>query len=452
MQTPSFLDELRSSLSGTLFLPDDDGYDQARLAWNLAVDQRPAAVAVPADVSDVQRVVRTAAAAGLGVLTQPNGHSAARDLSGIILIRPSAFDEVSVDVERRTVRVGAGVNWGRVLPLLEGTGLIALAGSNPEVNTVAYSLSGGHSMFGRAYGLQAPALTAVELVDAAGDVRHISDDSDPELMWALRGAGGLFGVVTAIEFSLFDGDELYGGKLMFAPERGADLLSAVFELANTEPALGLSFGMINFPDAPALPEALRGRTFASVDALHLGDSSSGARLIEPLRAVGTPIADTFSTFGIGSLAAVAAEPTDPMPYEDWGRPTAGVDTASAERLVDAFHQASAHGLFRFEVRPFGGSLVSGDRSRSVAAHVAAPAYVGASVMVHGGPGTADVYAAFAPLTSAVAATPATGNVLTLTDASATIADAYDPDSIARLRRLKERHDPKGVIRAARELP
>src|SRR6185437_14565216 len=314
MQMSSAFEDLRSRLSGSLFLPGDDGYDHERFGWNLAIDQRPAAIVVPSGVSDVQHAVRAAAAAGLGVLTQPNGHAAGRDLSDIVLIRPRSFDEVSVDVQRRTARVGAGVNWGRVLATLDDTGLVALAGSNPEVNVVAYSLGGGHSMFGRAYGLQAPAITAVELVDATGEARRIDDETDPELMWAMRGAGGLFGVVTAIEFSLFPGARLYGGKLAFTPDRAADLLPVVFELAEAQPALGLSFGMMTFPNAPAIPDPLRGKTLASVDALHIGDAESGSQLIEPLRAVGTAVTDSMQPFGIGSLAAVAAEPVAPIAF------------------------------------------------------------------------------------------------------------------------------------------
>jgi FAD/FMN-containing dehydrogenase len=451
MQTESELDALRSRLSGSLFLPADAGYDEARRAWNLGVDQRPAAVAVPADVPDVQAIVRAAAASGLGILTQPNGHSAGRDLIDVILVRPRAFDEVTINVERRTARVGAGVNWGSVLPRLDATGLIALAGSNPAVNVVAYSLGGGHSLFGRTYGLQAPAITAVDLVDASGAALRVTEESDPELMWALRGAGGLFGVVTAIEFSLFDGDELYGGKLTFTPDRAADLLTAVFDVAREQPTLGLAFGMLNFPDVPQLPDALRGKMLASVDVLHIGGADSGAPLVEPLRTVGQPVADTIGVFGIGSLAAVAAEPVDPMTYADWSSASSGYDAPSAAGLVEAFREASAHGLSRMEVRPLGGALRAGDHERAVSAPVGAPAYVGAGMTVRDAAQLRGARAAFAPLDAAVRTTPATGNVGTLLDDRATLADAYDENSIARLRRLKAERDPEGTIRAARDL-
>ncbi|WP_460569414.1 FAD-binding oxidoreductase [Humibacter soli] len=443
---------LRSRLTGRLVLPGDNDYNDAKRAWNLGVEQHPAAVAVPAGVSDVQQIVRAAAEAGLGVLTQPNGHSAGADLSDIVLVRPRVFDEVSIDVARRTARVGAGVNWGRVLTALDGSGLVALAGSNPEVNTVAYSLAGGHSLFARTYGLQSPAVTAVELVDASGEFTRVTQDADPDLMWALRGAGGLFGVVTAIEFSLFDGDELFGGKLMFTPESAAELLAAMFEVARSEPTLGLSFGMMNFPGAPSVPELLRGKTVASVDILHIGGFDTGAPAIAPLRSVGTPFADTTQVFGIGSLAQVAAEPTDPMPYADWSSASSGYDSTSAEGLIDAFAKGSSAGLTRIEVRPFGGALLAGSREHAVAGRIDAAAYVGASVIAPSPEALTGVDEAFAPLTSAAASTPATGNVPTFLDERATLGDAFDGAAIARLKELKAERDPSGVIRGARRLP
>jgi FAD/FMN-containing dehydrogenase len=450
MQTTALLD-LRARMSGELVLGGDDGYDTARLAWNLGVDQRPAAIAVPADIADVQRIVRAASAAGLGVLVQPNGHSAGLDLTEVILLRPRAFDEITIDVDGRTARVGAGVNWGRVLLELEGTGLVALAGSNPEVNVVAYSLAGGHSLFGRAHGLQSPAVTAVELVDASGVFVRVTDQSDPALIWALRGAGSLFGVVTAIEFALFEGDELYGGKLSFAPEKAAQVLTAVFEVAHEEPELGLAFGIVDFPDAPVVPEPLRGKTLLSADALHIGGASTGAALLGRLEQIGT-VASTVQSFGIGSLAAVAAEPTEPMAYLDWSSASSGYDAESADALVTAFGEASARGLTRLEVRPFGGSLLHGDDERSAAARLDAPAYVGASVIGPNAAALSRADAAFDPLRAAVATTPATGNVPTFLDHHSTLADSFSPESIARLTALKAERDPSGVFRSGRRLP
>ena len=85
---PAQLERLRTELRGTLLLPGDAGYDAARMPWNLSIEQRPAAVAEPADVDDVRAIVRAAREAGLGVTTQPNGHGASDDLDGVVLVRP----------------------------------------------------------------------------------------------------------------------------------------------------------------------------------------------------------------------------------------------------------------------------------------------------------------------------------------------------------------------------
>ena len=224
------LDRLRADLQGTLVLPGDADYDTARQPWNLAVDQRPAAIATPADVADVQAILRTAREGGYGVTTQPNGHGADGDLDGVIIIRPSRFDEIAVDVEGSLLRVGSGVNWGRALERLDGTGRIALAGSNPEVNVVGLALNGGQSMFSRRHGLTARSIIAVELVDAAGEFRRVTDRDDDELIWALRGGGGLFGVVTAIEVALYPGEALFGGSLAFPAQTAVDVIGAAIEL------------------------------------------------------------------------------------------------------------------------------------------------------------------------------------------------------------------------------
>ena len=269
------LERLRSDLQGTLVLEGDADYDTARLPWNLAVDQRPAAAMIACTSATSAGVATAARAGGYGVTTQPNGHGADGDLADVILIRPSRFDEIMVDAEAQLLRVGAGVNWGRALERLDGTGLIGLAGSNPEVNVVGLTINGGQSMFSRRYGIPARSIVAVELVDAAGEVRRVTDADDAELAWALRGGGGLFGVITAIELALHPGDALFGGSLAFPARNAVDVISAAYELARDVPELGLDVGMMQFPDLPLVPPPLRGQTVATV-AFGIGSTGSAA--------------------------------------------------------------------------------------------------------------------------------------------------------------------------------
>jgi hypothetical protein len=444
------LEDLRTNLTGTLVLPGDAEYDAARAPWNLSIDQRPAAVAVPADVADVQAILAAAAAAGLGVTTQPNGHGADDDLEGVVVIRPSAFDEITVDVEGRVLRVGAGVNWGAALQALDGTGLIGLAGSNPEVNVVGLAINGGHSLFSRRHGLTARSIVAVEFVDASGEVQRVSDaDDDVAFIWALRGGGGLLGVVTAIELALHPADVLFGGSLIFPAEEAVPVISAAFALARDVPDLGLDIGMMRFPDMPAMPPHLRGRTVASVMLVHVGDEATAQGYAERLVAVAEPIANALTSFTIGQLAAVAGEPVDPMPTADFGATIGSDDDAFAAEFVEAFLAGAEHGLMRCGLRAMGGATAEEHGAdHAVVGAITAPLLLNAGVLLMDP--AIDPVAALHPLRELAGRHGVIGGVPSMLGPGP-LALAYPPAALERLASVKHRVDPEGLIRSNRAI-
>src|SRR5918912_525328 len=160
------LQELRSRLAGTVTAPGDPSWDEARQAWNLAVDQRPALVALPENVDDVVAIVEFARAAGLRVAAQGTGHNAAAvaSLDDTVLVKTSRMKGVAIDVAGRCDR-----------------------------------------------------------------------DHEPGLFWALRGGGGSFGVVTAIEFALYPAPEVYGGAMLWPWERATEILNRYVEWSRTAP-------------------------------------------------------------------------------------------------------------------------------------------------------------------------------------------------------------------------
>src|SRR6185503_6675880 len=147
------------------FLPWDEGWDDARLAWNLAVDQQPEAVAVPRSAEDVGGVVRWAAAEGYRVAAQGTGHNAGAlgDLTGTVLVKLHELRGVTIDPERRVARVAAGTIWIELVEAAAEHGLAGLSGSSPDVGVVGYTLGGGLSFLGRKHGLTANQVTAIEL-------------------------------------------------------------------------------------------------------------------------------------------------------------------------------------------------------------------------------------------------------------------------------------------------
>ncbi len=220
------------AFEGTVLAPGEHGWDAARQAFNTDIDQRPAAIAMPADAVDVANALRFATRHGLRVAPQRTGHNAGPlgDLQDVLLLKTDAFDGVEIDEAARRVRVGAATRWEQVTPRLSELGLAALHGSSPDVGIVGYSLGGGIGWLAREHGMQTNAVTAIELVTAEGRLVRTDHQHEPELFWALRGGGGNFGVVTAIEFEVQPVRELYAGALFFGLEQTADVLHAWTEL------------------------------------------------------------------------------------------------------------------------------------------------------------------------------------------------------------------------------
>ena len=146
---------------------------------------------------------------------EPLGPSAAS-----ILLKTDAPGPASRSTPRaRRARVGAGARWEDVVPAASELGLAALHGSTPDVSVAGYTLGGGLGWYARKHGLAANSVSAIEVVTADGEIRRVDAEHEPELFWALRGGGGNFGVVTALEFDLLPVSEVYAGALFFPFER-----------------------------------------------------------------------------------------------------------------------------------------------------------------------------------------------------------------------------------------
>src|ERR1700761_6079478 len=263
-----------------------DGYEANRGAFNVLLTQSPAAIVAPRDASDVVEAIRYAKAEGLRLGAQRTGHSAEPlgDLSDTLLLRTGAMNGVSIDAERRVARVGAGALWGDLVPRASEMGLAAAHGSSPTVGIVGYSLGGGVGWYGRKHGLQCNLVTAIELVDAEGNERRVDADNEPELFWAMRGAAGDFGVVTALEFELLPVSEVFAGALFFPIERAGEVFAAWHAFTATAPEEVTSLARImRFPPLPDIPEPLRGGSFAIVEAVAQLPEAEASEVLAALR-------------------------------------------------------------------------------------------------------------------------------------------------------------------------
>jgi FAD/FMN-containing dehydrogenase len=256
-----------------------------------------------------------AQAEGLRVAAQRTGHSAEPlgDLADSLLIRTAALSRASIDAERRVARVGSGALWGDLVPQASELGLAACHGSSPAIGIAGYSLGGGVGWCARKHGLQCNRVTAIELVDATATERRVDAAGDAELFWALRGAGGDFGVVTAIEFELLPITEVFAGALFFPLSLAPEVLHTWHQFIRTAPDEVTSVARVmNLPATPEMPEAMRGRSFAIVEAVALLPEPEAVELLAPLRGLSGAIMDTFATVPpAGTAASTWTRPSPP---------------------------------------------------------------------------------------------------------------------------------------------
>jgi FAD/FMN-containing dehydrogenase len=349
---------LSAQMRGRVVTASDPDWDATRQVFNLATDLRPAAVALPRDAGDVIAAVDYARASGLRVAPQATGHNADAHgtLEDVLLVDVRQLQEVTIDAGARRVRVGAGVKWERISPQLSEHGLAGLHGSSPDVGVAGYSLGGGMGWLARKHGLQANSVTAIELVTADGRLARVDAEHAPDLFWALRGGNGNFGVVTAIEFDVYPVEELYAGVMFFPFERAAEVLHAWTELVPTLPDEMMSWAsLLQFPDAPFVPEPVRGGSFTVVYGAFLGSETEGQALLRPVRELG-PAMDTFAMVPPAALGDMAMDPPDPLPFRITAALLDDLPHAGVDELVAAVGPESGSPLALVELRQLGGAL------------------------------------------------------------------------------------------------
>jgi FAD/FMN-containing dehydrogenase len=405
-----------------------------------------------ANVVDVAATVRYAADHGLRVAPQGTGHNAGPLRLGddVLLLRTGALDELSIDAERRSARAGAGLRWGAVADAASDAGLAPLSGSSPTVGVAGYSLGGGFGWLGRRHGLQTNAVTAIELVTADGQLRRVDADNDSELFWALRGGGGNFGVVTALEFDLFETPEVYAGALFFPFERAGEVMQAWYAWSHGLPEeVGTTGRVVQVPDLPELPEIVRGKSFAVVQVAYLGDESAGAEIIRPLVELG-PEMNTFAMVPPAALGYLAMDPEDPMPYASAAAVLGDPGSLGIDKFVAATGPGSGSTMVSVELRLMGGAL-----ARSAGHHGARATLAGSYLMFAVGLVTApDQLSAVTEQAEGIAsalAQWAEGSYANFVEVPSDARGFYDDETWRRLLAVRAKVDPDRLFRANHEV-
>ncbi len=422
-------------------------------SFNLRTELHPASIARPRNVEEAIAAVQHARSRGLRVAPQATGHNAAPlgPLEDTLLVDVRELQEVSIDPLARSVRVGGGVKWERVAPQLSEHGLAPLHGSSPDVGIAGYSLGGGMGWLARKHGLQANSVTAIELVTADGRHRRVDAEHEPDLFWALRGGNGNFGVVTAIEFSVYPVSELYAGVMFFPFARASEVLHAWTELAPALPEEMMTWAkLMQFPDIPDVPEAFRGGSYTVLFFAHLGSEEDGRALVAPLRELG-PEVDTLAMVPPAALGDLAMDPADPLPFVSATAMLDELPPAGVDELLAAVGPGSGSPLTMVELRQMGGAL-----TRTAPGAGARATLPGAFILMM--LSVAEDEAAAATATSYLEAAtravePYRGvDYANFVEKPVDASRFFDAETWARLRQVKAVYDPDDLFRGNHPIP
>ena len=446
---------LTEALTGAVVLPGDTDWDEARSGFNLLLDQHPAAVAFPADAHDVAGAVAYARAAGLRVAPQATAHNQGPlgDLENTLLLNVRGLQDVHVDPGAQRVRVGAGVKWDRVAPRLSAHGLAGLHGSSPDVGIAGYSLGGGLGWLARKHGLQCNAVTAIELVTADGEMVRADAERHADLFWALRGGGGNFGVVTALEFAVYPVDELYGGAMFFPFERSGEMLHAWSALLPTLPDEMMSWAsLLHFPPIPDVPAYARGRSFAVAMAAYLGDEADGRELLRPLREMG-PVRDSFAMVPPVVLGDLAMDPLDPLPLHLTHQLLDDLPAEAIDEVIAQVGPGSGRGptVTMLQFRHMGGALAREAPGAGVRATLPGEVAMLALGVVMDEASDVAVRSALDDVTAAVLP-HRVGDYPNFVETPADASTFFEPAAWERLRDVKLRYDPADLFVGNHHIP
>jgi FAD/FMN-containing dehydrogenase len=319
------INELEGGLSGSLLRPGDDEYEVARHIWNGAIDKRPVMIVRPAGTEDVVRTVRFATSEGVPVAVRGGAHSVAgfSTCDDGIDVDLSAMATVEVDASLRRAVAGGGTKWAGFDAATQAHGLATTGGLVSSTGLGGFTLGGGIGHLVRACGLACDNLLAAEVVTADGSVVRASPDHDAELYWGLRGGGGNFGVVTSLELALHPvGPTVLGGIVFFAGDDAAEVVARWRDhVADAPDQLSSLVNLTTAPPAPFLPVEWHFKKVAAVAVCWAGDPDEGADVVEPLRTLGTVVADLVG----------------PLPYVELQQLLDGLWTAgSANYFTSAF--------------------------------------------------------------------------------------------------------------------
>jgi FAD/FMN-containing dehydrogenase len=279
------LDQLGDRVTGSVLAPDHAGYGAARAVHNGLIDRKPALIVRARNAQDVVAALAFARSSGFEVSVRGGGHNVAGRAvtDGGVMIDLAEMKSVTVDPQQGTATAQGGVTWNELNEAAAEHGLAVTGGAVSTTGIAGYTLGGGLGWLMGKYGLACDNLEAVELVTAAGDVLEVDAESHPDLLWALRGGGGNFGVATSFTYRVHPLTTITGGLIAHPIDAGPDLLRFYRDaVADVSDDLTVFAGLVHAPDES-------GAKLSAMVLCHAGDPDTAARELEPFLSFGSPL-------------------------------------------------------------------------------------------------------------------------------------------------------------------
>lgn len=436
------------AITGRIATPTDSDWDQARLAWNLAADQRPEAIAFVESADDVAKVIGFAAEHELRVAGQGTGHGAValEPLDETILIKTERMRGIEIDPDARTARVEAGALVLELSEAAQAHDLSSMPGSAPDVGVIGYTLGGGLSWLGRRYGFACNRVLAIELVGADGEIRTVDAENDPDLFWALRGGGGGYAIVTALRLDLIPIGDIYAGALLFPAEVGAEAVRTYRDwAAGVSDDVTSVVRFLRPPPVPDVPEQLRNVPLLTIDAACIGDQANGEATIAPLLEIGEPIMNTFGQIPSEGLCRIHMDPEQPVPGLGHHQVIRELPDEAIEAFTELAGPDSGMPLLLTELRQLGGALGRPDADGGALSHIGADfAMFGVGLPMTPELGEA-IEAQLSRFDEAMRPWAADGGYFNFAERPCDADAILPPEVCSRLADVKRRYDPNNLI-------
>ncbi len=288
------LNEQIVGFAGEVLMPGAAGFDEARSVWNAMIDRQPAMIARCKDADDVIAAVNHARVNNLPVSIRAGGHNVAGHAvgDGGMMIDLSQMRTVAVDTARRIALVEGGALWRDVDAATQAHGLATPGGLISDTGVAGLTLSGGIGWLRAKHGLSIDNLVAADVVTADGTLVHTHAGNNPDLLWALKGGGGNFGVVVRFEFTLHPmGPEVMFAAPIYAVDDGPGPIRAWRDfLARHGNRIG-SVCEVSTAAGEDFPEKFHGKRVYTLACVYNGDAAEGEALLQPVREFGDMVTD-----------------------------------------------------------------------------------------------------------------------------------------------------------------